>query len=475
MPFSLLGGMDVRTGEQIVFRVDKISSDGSGIARGEDGMVVFIPGALPGETVLGRITVKKREYAIAEPEEILSPSPGRIAPLCPWYGKCGGCQLQHASYGLQLKLKELMVHDAFQRIYKGQYPSGFSCAPSPEEWRYRNKASFPVRTISGKPRPGFFARRSHELVPVDRCPLISSDLEAAFRSISSFLPSLGIQAYDERTGKGAIRHLILRHGLATGDVLASLVLKGSLRASSRQGIGEVLLPALKKAVPGLRTLTLNRNDAESNVIVGETSEALWGDGLVEEAMGRLRFRYDTTSFFQVNALQAFRMYEYAAGKAVCSPEDTVLELYSGIGTLTAFLAGAGSHVTAVEEWPRAVERMEENLRLNGLDDRVTILPGAAETYAPSLRGKFRSVLLDPPRTGCNEQVLRWICGLGPERIVYVSCNPATLARDGALLGKQGYFPEDMACFDMFPQTVHVETVVLFERSRTGQASGTLEG
>ncbi len=464
--------MGLKTGDRVTLSIEKISSDGSGIARHDDGIIVFVPGALPDENVSCTVSVKKREYAIASPVDILTPHPQRALPFCPLYGMCGGCQLQHAGYTLQCDLKRLMVDDAFSRIYKKPFPPVSSCIPSSEERAYRNKASLPIRREKGKIVPGFYRRRSHDVIPVIDCPVLAPKVNEALGVMAGALPSLGLSSYNEKTARGLLRHLILRQGHATGDLLLSIVVSRKILPNERDILQSKLLPLLVKALPEMRSFTANYNPKPGNVIVGPVTEVLYGDGLVKEILGPFTFQYDTTAFFQVNSLQALQLYKEASALAIRSEQDSILELYSGIGTLTAFLAAASFHVTAVEEWPSSVESMRENMIANGLNERVSILSGAVEDHIASLSTPFDAVVIDPPRTGCSEKVLRGIVALSPDRIVYVSCNPATLARDGAFLHEAGYILSKITCFDMFPQTSHVETVVLFEKHRlmSGQIS-----
>ena len=459
--------MALKTGDRVTLHIDKISSDGSGIARHDDGMIVFVPGALPGETVGCTVSVKKREYAIAYPADVLSPHPQRARPFCPLYGVCGGCQLQHAAYALQCELKKSMVEDAFTRIYKKPFPPVSACIPSPAERGYRNKASLPVRREKGRIVPGFYRRRSHEVIPVTDCPVLAPKVNTALGVMAEVLPTLGLAPYDEKTARGLLRHLIVRQAQATGDLLLSVVLSRKIVPGEREVLLSKLLPPLLKALPELRSLTANYNPKAGNVIAGPETEVLYGDGLVKEILPPYAFEYDTTAFFQINTLQAIELYKEAAALAVRSEKDSILELYSGIGTLTAFLAAPSSHVTAVEEWPSSVLGMKKNMEANGLHNRVTILSGAVEDHIASLSAPFDGVVVDPPRTGCSEKVLQGIAALSPERIVYVSCNPATLARDGASLHEKGYLPRKITCFDMFPQTSHVETIVLMSRVENG--------
>ncbi len=453
----------LKKGDSLLLRTEKISSDGSGIARLPDGLVVFVPGALPGESLRTRITTLKKEYAIAAPEEIVESHPKRTRPACPVYDFCGGCQLQHAEYALQLELKQSIVHDAFTRILKRPFPSVPPCIPSPDQMAYRNKTSLPVRSSDGKPGMGYFARRSHAIVPMKSCPVAAGRIDEAFSIVMDALPSLALPPYDERGGKGLLRHAIFRQSIEKADTLVSLVVAGPLSARQRNLLKTRLLPSLQTAFPGLRGLTLNLNATAGNVIVGPNTELLWGDGLLEEELSPFAFEYDSTAFFQINSRQAHALYQYTENIARFSGDESVLELFSGIGSLTAFLTQSSRRVTAVEEWESAVRLMKSNMARNGIENKATVIAGAVENIVPALEERFDVVVLDPPRTGCHPSVLHKVLSLNPQKIVYVSCNPATLARDAAILFDGGFDIEGITCFDMFPQTVHVETVVRLSR------------
>ncbi len=453
----------MKQGEIVELKTEKISSDGSCIARGSDGMVIFVPGALPGETVKARVAVRKKEYAVANLEEVISPAPGRREALCPLYGRCGGCQLQHADYRLQLELKRSMVQDAFERIYRAPFPEIGPCRPSPGEWNYRNKTSLPAGQKKGRFAMGYYARRSHEIIPVQSCPVLAKKMEFLPGVFFSEISKIGLLPYDEKMGRGLLRHLILRCAGESGEILASLVAGRRLSRSERRRIEGALLPSLKSALPGLRTLTINYNFSRGNVILGSDTEVLYGDGFLEEAMPPMKFRIDTTAFFQINTEMASILYREAARMALSGDVRRILELYSGVGTLSCFLAAEGAAVTTVEEWASAAALMKENILLNGLSDRMEVFAGTAEEKMGSAVGSYDAVVVDPPRSGCGREVLDRIGTLSPSLIVYVSCNPATLARDGAILLEKGYRPAEIKCFDMFPQTVHVETAVLFKK------------
>ncbi|MDR2529560.1 MAG: 23S rRNA (uracil(1939)-C(5))-methyltransferase RlmD [Synergistaceae bacterium] len=430
--------------------IEKVSSDGRGIARTKDG-VVFVAGALPGELVEAEITSRKRDFASARVLRVLEPNPRRVRPRCPV--SCGSCQLQHASYDLQLEIKAQIVQDALTRI-GGFGPLTVQCEPSPRQWGYRNKASFPVRKIKGKPVMGFYQADSHRLTTLQSCPVNAGPLNQMFSVLRNELPGLELDVYDERAHRGALRHVILRAGLRTGQTLASLVVNGRLTARNVNSIA-----GLSRSLKNLTTLTLNHNSRPGNVILGERTEALKGDGRISERLDDWVFHYDTTSFFQINTAQAERLCRHVKEQTENDGEPGALELYSGVGSLTCCLAGSGP-LTAVEEWGSAFTLMERNLRDNGVSN-VRALRGRAEELIKNknLEGRYGLVALDPPRSGCARVVLDKILEFRPERVLYVSCNPATLARDAKILGEGGYCPTSIRVFDMFPQTAHVETAL----------------
>lgn len=437
--------------------VSGISSDGSGIARTEHG-VAFVHGALPGELVTAEIVSRHKGFSVARAVSIERASPGRVEPRCACYGRCGGCQLQHAGYPAQLELKAALVRDAMERI-GGAAPdvcAGLTCIPSPEAWGYRNKASFPVQ--AGRPGrgariiTGFYRAGTHRIEPIRSCPVDAAPLDEMYRALLPGLADLPFDGYDERTHQGKLRHIVMRAGLRTGQTLLSFVVNGRLAAR-----GVKALVAL-----GMRgrptTLTLDHNSRPGNVILGARAEPLIGDGIISERLGPWTLSFDTTSFFQVNSGQAERLFAYASERA---GGGRILELYSGVGALTCWLAGRGE-VTSVEGWPSAVRMAERNLRANGLAAHA--LCGKAEDVIEELAGTFDVVVMDPPRDGCARTVLEAIARSSAPRVVYVSCSPATLARDCKILAGHGYRLTSIQAFDMFPQTAHVETVVVMERA-----------
>jgi len=447
-----------------ILEVEKINSKGQGISHLADGRIAFIDDVLPGEKVKARIVSEKKSYAVCECSKILEHHPERVEPPCKWFGKCGGCQLQHCTYDLQLQLKRKILEDALSRIGRLDLPIEVEpCVPSPRITGYRNKASFPLRRSDDQTMPGFFMKASHQLVQVRTCTVLDEDLDALFRAMDPFFAAMGSQGYQEKGHKGIFRHLILRKAVFTGEMLLCLVVKrlpGKTLLDSL--VGEY--DQLNALFPSLKGFILNHNASFTNVILGKSTSLLAGRSYLQERVGDYSFRFDGTSFFQVNPPQAEKMFTHVASEVFRSGGRKIMELYSGVGTITSFLASKANSVTAVEEWPSAVEFMKVNLLNNGLDN-VRIHVGKTETVIPDLRdGNFDTVVLDPPRAGCGKEVLEEITEtIVPSTIVYVSCNPATLARDLSILKDGGYSIRRISPFDMFPQTFHVETVVTLEK------------
>ncbi len=439
--------------ETLPLEVSALSSDGAGIARTGKG-VVFVEGALPGETVIAEVLSQHKDFSIARTVSVERAAEGRVPPRCQHYGHCGGCQLQHASYPLQLKLKAGLVRDAMTRLggFPGELFKDLECVASPQSWGYRNKASFPVQSFKGRIVTGFYRAGTHRLEWVRHCPVNAGPLDALYRTLLDGLADLPFGGYDERTHEGKLRHLVMRAGLRTQETLLSFVINGKLSAKGVSAL--VALGA--KGHP--TTLTLNHNSRPGNVILGSYTEPLLGDGLIREKLGDWTLSFGTTSFFQVNTAQAEQLFSYASAQA--GEGGRVLELYSGVGSLTCWLA-AHNEVTSVEDWRYSVEMAENNLRLNGLAART--LCGKAEDVIEELHGAYDTVVMDPPRDGCDHRVLAALHRSNTPRIVYVSCNPATLARDCKILAGYGYRLISIRSFDMFPQTAHVETVVVMER------------
>lgn len=444
----------MRNGNSLRVVVESVSSDGKGIARMQNGKVLFVAGGLPEEELEVVVLRESRDYAVAEIVNIMTKNRRRISPICPWYHICGGCQLQHAAYELQLEVKKRIVQDALVRIAKLEPACGVDeCVPSPRAWNYRNKASFPVRGGASGMRMGFFKAGTHDLAPIDACPVMEKRIETLFQHILDILPEIPLSPYDERNHSGLLRHIVLRSGSFTGDSLVGLVCREYPAMEAVVRIRDLFHAAGKNAPRGL---CINRNREKSNVILGSDVREISGEVMVRERLDPYLFRYGLTDFFQVNSFQAKRLYAYAAEQA--GTGGSLLELYAGIGTLTMYLAPAYRRITAVEEWLTAGKTIAATSSVNRFSNIAPIV-GSAENVIRELPDRYETVVVDPPRTGCDRSVLETIADIvTPRKIVYVSCNPATLSRDVRILHEKGFVLEKLRPFDMFPQTTHVECV-----------------
>lgn len=440
--------------ETLELNITALSTDAAGIARTSKG-VVFVHGALPGETVKAEIVARKKDFSIADTVSIIKNSSGRAVPRCKYYGHCGGCQLQHANYETQLKLKADIVRDAMTRLggFKPELFEKLTCESSPDFWGYRNKAAFPVQNFKGKIITGFYRAGTHRLELIRQCPVNAKKLNEIYGKILDGLENpknkFPFDGYDERENKGKLRHLIARTGINTGESLLSFVINGKLSARSVKALASLG----NSARPD--TLTINHNSKPGNVILGTYTENLLGSGIISERLGKYKLMFDTASFFQVNTGQAEKLFAYASNLA--EGAENILELYSGVGSLTCYLAEKAKSVTSVEEWRGAVRMAVKNLSANNFEN-VNALCGRSEEIIEDLKNNYDVVVLDPPRDGCERSVLEAINKFGVKKIIYVSCNPATLARDCKILFGHGYELIKIKAFDMFPQTAHVETV-----------------
>lgn len=437
-----------------------LNNEGEGVVRvGDEKFVLFVPDALPGEEVTCRIITKKKNYGTAKIISREYNSPDRVKPLCPAFGLCGGCQLQHLNYQAQLKLKTQTVYDALHRIGGIEFPEVEECIPSPSSWGYRNKAALPVQdTKKDNFLCGFYKSRSHDIIPFKSCPVLSQQFNKNIQYAIAELKNANFSGYRENNITSFIRHLVFRN-TSIDELLFGVV--GSRNPSKTE---RSKLITISKKFPGhIKGTVFNRNAASGNFIWGDTFTALTGEPTITENLGKFKFQFEISSFFQINTAQTLNLYNYAAKAALENSPENILELYSGVGSLTAFLADGTKSVTAVESWIPAAKYIEINAKNNSLGN-ITPHTGKAEEIAAELTDKkYETVVIDPPRTGCAPEVINAIAKISPQNIVYVSCNPATLARDVKLLISAGYTLKKTAPFDMFPQTGHVETVVLMSR------------
>ncbi|MCQ2520205.1 MAG: 23S rRNA (uracil(1939)-C(5))-methyltransferase RlmD, partial [Lachnospiraceae bacterium] len=447
--------------QEIELNITTLGAEGEGIGHYEDGMTVFVSDALPGDKVLAHIMKVKKNYAYAFAKEILVPSEKRVESKCPVAKKCGGCTFLHLDYKEQLKFKQDKVLNAITRIGGIENPPMEDIVGADNCFFYRNKAQFPVGTDKdGNPVIGFYRKRSHDVVANTEC-VIQADINAGIMgTIEGFLKEFKISAYNEETGKGLVRHVFTRTGFSTGEVMVCIVINGDELPK-----WEILCERLKSVCKGafleLKSFCLNINKKNTNVIMGQQCMSLFGPLYIEDCIGDVRYRISPLSFYQVNPEQTKKLYDLALEYADLSGNETVWDLYCGIGTISLYLAKKASKVYGVEIVPEAIENAKENAEINNITN-AEFFVGASEDVAPKLPAPD-VIVVDPPRKGCDEKLLETIISVKPEKVVYVSCDPATLARDLKILCANGYTLKRVRPVDQFCHTTHVETIALLSR------------
>ncbi|QKG83636.1 23S rRNA (uracil(1939)-C(5))-methyltransferase RlmD [Kroppenstedtia pulmonis] len=449
----------VRTGDQITLTITGQSHTGDGVGKHE-GFTVFVPLAIAGEQVVARINRVKKTYAHAQLEKILVTSPHRVHASCPVFAQCGGCQLQHIAYPVQLESKRRQVADSFARIGGLGEGQVLPVLGMKEPWSYRNKAQVPFGGGKGRIKAGFYAAGSHEIVEFEHCLIQQPENDAVIQQVKALVQELGIVPYDEKKHRGCLRHIMVRTGFHTGEVMVVLITNGPELPSQKK-----LVTGLRERVPGLASLIQNIQPRRSNVILGQESRVLWGRPVIYDMIGHVRFAISSHSFFQVNPVQTEVLYEQVRQVAALTGKETIIDAYCGIGTIGLYLAKDAARVLGVESIPQAVEDARYNAELNGIH-HAAFEVGSAEEVMPrwAKEGICPDVIIvDPPRKGCAPELLNAVADMSPDRLIYVSCNPATLARDVAALKERGYLYRHVQPVDMFPHTSHVETVVLLQR------------
>ena len=440
--------------------IEDLSSDGLGVGH-SDGMAFFIKDTVIGDEVEAKIMKMKKTYGYARMTKLLVPSPDRIEARCPVARQCGGCQIQSMSYPAQLRFKENKVRNNLMRIGKFENPPMEPIIGMDTPFRYRNKAQFPIGySRDGRRIAGFYAGRTHAIIECEDCLLGARVNQEILETVLSHMEQFQIEPYEEQTGKGLLRHVMTRVGHSTGEIMVCLVVNGTKLPHE-----EALIAALT-GIPGMASITLNTNTEKTNVIMGHKQRLLWGRPYIEDTIGAVRFRISPLSFFQVNPLQTEKLYGKALEYAGLTGKETVWDLYCGIGTISLFLAQRAKKVCGVEIVPAAIEDARKNAALNGFTN-AEFFVGKAEEVLPE---KYKTegitadvIVVDPPRKGCEESVLTTMIQMQPKRIVYVSCDSATLARDLKYLCENGYTLQKCCPVDMFGNSVHVETVVLLSK------------
>ena len=455
--------MPLQKNQILTLRIERLSSDGSGVAHSPDGETVFVPGAAPGDEADVRIVKDCKRYAFGILDHLRTPSPDRIPVDCAVAGPCGGCSLRHLDYTAELRAKQENVTDAFRRIGGLDVPVLDIC-PSPEADRYRNKVQFPVGLDkNGNPCIGFYAGRTHRIVPCPDCKLQPGVLNDIGNALCRFFAENGIQPYNEETGRGLVRHIFLRRGAHSGQIMVCLV-------CTRPNLphADALCTRLREQFADIATILLNVNSKNTNVILGTETHTLYGPGYIEDTLCGVPVQLGPLSFYQVNTLAAERLYGIAAQYAQLTPDDLLLDLYCGRGTIGLSRVDHCRELVGVEIVPEAIESAKANAARMGdavaaksrffcADAGQAATRLAAEGLHPDV------VMLDPPRKGCDEATLSAVVRMAPRRVVYVSCNPATAARDAAWLEQNGYHAEKVQPVDLFPRTKHCECVIALSK------------
>ena len=451
--------------------IEDIGVNGEGIGK-VDGYTLFIKDAVIGDRVEVKVMKAKKNYGYARLMKILEPSAARVEPRCAFARKCGGCQIQEMSYEQQLAFKEKKVRGNLERI-GGVAPELLDRVMEPvlgmeEPFGYRNKAQFPFGTDrEGRPVTGFYAGRTHDIISNTDCALGAPVNHEILEIILAFMEEYGIASYDEKTGQGLLRHVLIRCGFTTKEIMVCLVVNGSEIPHAEELIRRL------RGIGGMTSISLSPNTRQTNVIMGDSYQVLWGQGYITDYIGSIRYQISPLSFYQVNPVQTEKLYSLALAYAGLKGGETVWDLYCGIGTISLFLAQKAGQVYGVEIVPQAIEDARRNAGINGIENAEffvgkaeEVLPEYYEKYAREHGGESARadvIVVDPPRKGCDEALLDTIVKMRPEKVVYVSCDSATLARDLKMLCGAGYELEKVRAVDMFPMTVHVETVVLLSK------------
>lgn len=456
--------MEIKKNDILTVEITDTGIEGEGIGK-TDGFILFVKDAVIGDTVQVKVMKAKKNYAYAKLEKVLVPSPFRVQPPCPFHRQCGGCQLQPLSYEKQLEFKQNKIRNNLIRI-GGFSPEHIDACMEPiigmeDPWHYRNKAQFPFGyDKEGNVVTGFYAGRSHNIIANTDCALGVEENKTVLETILAYMKKYGVSAYDETSGKGLIRHVLIRKGFASGQLMACVVINGN-KLPEEKTLAEELWK-----IPGMTSVSINVNTERTNVILGKKVRVLKGKEKIEDTIGDVVFRISPLSFYQVNPIQTKKLYGQALEYAGLTGEETVWDLYCGIGTISLFLAKKAKKVYGVEIVPEAIADAKENAARNGITN-AEFFVGKAEEVLPRKyeeEGVYADVIVvDPPRKGCDEKCLETMVRMRPERIVYVSCDSATLARDLKYLGEMGYEVRKWRGCDMFPGTVHVETVCLMTR------------
>lgn len=450
--------VELSKNDKIELTIDALTSEGSGVGR-YNGLTVFVHGTVPQDKIIAHIIKRSKNYAIGIIDKILCPSPERIESDCPYSKKCGGCSFRHMTYDEELKYKKSRVQDALNRI--GHLDIKVDEIIGADDLsHYRNKAQYPVDISDGEMFAGFYAYKSHRIIPCADCKLQPAEFEKGLEAFAKWIESENIISYNEQTGKGLLRHIYFRKGFATGEVMACAVINANSIPN-----GELLVSLLREKVDGLTSVAVNINKEKTNVILGKETNIIWGEKYIRDNLLGKDFLISPNSFYQVNHNQCEKLYAKAKEFAGLTGTETVLDLYCGVGTIGLTMAENVKQLVGIEIIPQAIENAKENAKINHITNAQFICSDAPKG-AEILKKQGVNpdiIILDPPRKGCEKSLFDTIEQLSPKKIVYVSCDSATLARDLAILKEKGYEAKKVSAVDMFPRTPHVECVTLIEK------------
>ncbi|WP_102028779.1 23S rRNA (uracil(1939)-C(5))-methyltransferase RlmD [Salirhabdus sp. Marseille-P4669] len=444
----------VEKNEMVELTFEDVTHEGDAVGK-VNGYPLFVPYGLPGEKAIVKVLKVKKNFGYGKLMKVLEQSPARIEPPCDVFYQCGGCQLQHMSYEMQLEVKQKQVKDALRKL---GHIEGIPIHPTigmEDPWRYRNKVQIPVRGVEGRLETGFFKKRSHDIIDMDTCPITDEQNDRMVEAIRRIAEDAGIAPYDEEHHKGTLRHIMVRNGKATNEIMIVLVTR-----TEKLDYEEKIVNEIHKAYPNVKSIIQNVNSKRTNVILGHQTKVLWGEEYIYDTIGDVKFAISAKSFYQINPTQTKKLYDQALKYANLTGSETVIDAYCGIGTISLFLAKNAKKVYGVEIVPEAIEDAKNNAKLNGIDN-AEFFVGAAEkvmTWWKAQGLKPDVIVVDPPRKGCDEALLQAMIDMKPKKIVYVSCNPSTLARDLRILEDGGFKTLEVQPVDMFPQTSHIEAV-----------------
>ncbi|KGX90214.1 RNA methyltransferase [Pontibacillus halophilus JSM 076056 = DSM 19796] len=449
----------VQKNETVEVTFEDLTHEGNGVGK-IDGYPLFVPYGLPGEKAEVKVVKVKKNFGFGKLIKATEPSEHRVEPPCPVYYQCGGCQLQHMSYQMQLDMKQKQVQDAMKKIGHLEHVPVHPVMGMEDPWRYRNKVQIPVGQDGDGLKAGFYQKRSHNIIDMDQCIIQDEHNDRMVEAVRRIAEKHGISAYDEESHRGTIRHIMSRTGQATGEIMVVIVTKTKKLPHQEEIINEIV-----ETFPNVKSIVHNVNNKRTNVILGEQTNVIYGDKYIHDKIGDVEFKISPKSFYQVNPVQTKTLYDQALKYADLKGHETVVDAYCGIGTISLFLAQQAKQVYGVEIIADAVNDAKKNAKHNHIENAEFVV-GEAENVFPWWKDQGLRpdvVVVDPPRKGCDENLLNAMIEVKPEKIVYVSCNPSTLARDLRILEDGGYETQEVQPVDMFPQTSHVECVTWLKR------------